>query len=74
MQLFGWYESEYRIHIAMEYVPHGNLSNYLKAERTEGEAKIVIRQLLKGLVAIQQEGFAHRDLKPEVSAISFTPL
>ena len=35
-------------------------------ERSESEAKVVIRQLLEGLVAIHEEGFAHRDMKPEV--------
>lgn len=33
---------------------------------TWSEVEATPRQLLEGLVAIQQQGFAHRDLKPEV--------
>ena len=50
----------------MEYICHGHLRNYLEVERSESEAKVITRQLLEGLVVIHQEGFAHRDLKPEV--------
>ena len=67
MQLLGWYESDDHVHIAMEYISHGNLRNYLEVERSENEAKTIARQLLEGLLIIHQEGFAHRDLKPEVS-------
>ena len=67
MQILGWYESGDYIHIAMEYISHGNLRHCLMMEeRSESEAKIITRQLLEGLSIIHQEGFAHRDLKPEV--------
>jgi len=36
----------------------------------EGDTKVVIQQLLHGLVAMHKEGITHRDLKPAVS----TPL
>ena len=55
------------MHIAMEYIALGDLRDYLEVERPEGEAKAITRQLLEGLLVIHQEGFAHRDLKPEVS-------
>ena len=66
MQFLGWYESDDYVHIAMEYISHGHLRQYLEVERTESEAKAITRQLLEGLFVIHQEGFAHRDLKPEV--------
>ena len=66
MQLFGWYESDDYIYIAMEYISYGHLRNYQEVERSESEAKVITRQLLEGPVVIHQEGFAHRDLKPEV--------
>ena len=50
----------------MEYISYGNLRSYLGVERPENEAKVITRQLLEGLAVIHQEGFAHRDLKPEV--------
>ena len=67
VQLFGWYESDHYIHIAMEYISRGNLRSYLKVKRSESEARVITRQLLEGLVVIHQEGFAHRDMKPEVT-------
>ena len=67
MQLFGWYESDDHVHIAMEYISHGDLRQYLKVKRSESEAKAITRQLLEGLSVIHQNGLAHRDLKPEVS-------
>ena len=72
MQLFGWYENANYVYIAMEYISHGDLRNYLEKERTEHEAKVVTRQMLEGLVVIHQEGFAHRDLKPEVNGPPFS--
>ena len=66
MEFLGWYESEHYIHIAMEYISHGNLRQYLEVERPESEAKEITRQLLEGLLVIHQEGFVHRYLKPEV--------
>ena len=50
----------------MEYISYGNLRNYLEVERSESEARDITGQLLEGLVVMHQEGFAHRDLKPEV--------
>ena len=50
----------------MEYLGHGCLRDYLEVDRSESEAKVITRQLVEGLVVIHQEGFAHRDLKPEV--------
>ena len=68
VQLRGWYESDSYVHIAMEYIHRGHLRDYLEVERSEGEAKAITRQLLEGLLVIHQEGFAHRDLKPEVGS------
>ena len=66
MKFLGWYENHDHLHIAMEYIKHGDLRNYMKVERSENEAKEVIRQLLEGMVVMHQGRFAHRDLKPEV--------
>jgi calcium/calmodulin-dependent protein kinase I len=52
LQLFGWFESDDHIYIAMEYINHGQLHNYLEVERSESEAKVITRQLLEGLVII----------------------
>ena len=52
VQFFGWYEKDDYVFIAMEYMSHGDLRQYLSMERSESEAKIITRQLLKGLVII----------------------
>jgi serine/threonine protein kinase len=70
VQLIGWFESDDYVHIAMEYISHGHLRNYLEMGRSESEsereAKVITGQVLEGLAIIHQYGFAHRDLKPEV--------
>ena len=52
VQFFGWYENDDYVFIAMEYMSHGDLRQYLSMERSESEAKIITRQLLKGLIII----------------------
>ena len=68
LQLLGWYESSDYDDVAMEYryISHGHLRNYPEVRGSESEAKAITRQLLEGLVIIHQDGYAHRDLKPEV--------
>jgi len=56
------------VYIAMEYMPIGDISKALvNAYRwNESDTKVVIRQLLRGLVVMHEAGITHRDLKPEV--------
>jgi hypothetical protein len=63
---FGWYESEDSVFIAMEYLEHGDLRKFLRKPFPEGEAKDIAIQLVEGLSFMHDNGFAHRDLKPEV--------
>ncbi|EQB52593.1 calcium/calmodulin-dependent protein kinase type 1B [Colletotrichum gloeosporioides Cg-14] len=65
VQSYGWFESSEAIFIAMEYVPHGDLQNYLSSPMPEDEARIITRQLAEGLHHMHMNGFTHRDLKPE---------
>lgn len=53
--------------IAMEYILFGDLQKHLKRALPEDEAAQVVRQVLEGLECMHDNGFAHRDLKPEVS-------
>ena len=55
MQLFGWYESDDYVQIAMEYISQGHLRHYMEVERSESEAKAVTRQLLEGLFVITKK-------------------
>ncbi|ORY03420.1 kinase-like domain-containing protein [Clohesyomyces aquaticus] len=51
VQSFGWYEDEDDLYIAMEYLPLGDLNNYLKAAGPVPELEVqqVVFQLLEGL-------------------------
>lgn len=52
----------------MEYIEHGDLSQYLKITGpcTDEDAREITRQLLDGLVVLHEIKICHRDLKPQV--------
>jgi serine/threonine protein kinase len=62
--------------LAMEYMPLGDLEQNMKEiensstntrhSLSEGEVQEITRQILEGLKIMHSEGFAHRDLKPQV--------
>lgn len=62
--------------LAMEYMPLGDLEHNIQeieisSTRTgpplpEEEIQEIARQVLEGLKIMHVEGFAHRDLKPQV--------
>lgn len=58
----------------MEYLELGDLSTYLYRKPPvpplpEAEAKEIAYQILEGLHMMHENGFAHRDLKPNVSGL-----
>ncbi|KAH7116572.1 kinase-like domain-containing protein [Dactylonectria estremocensis] len=65
IKCYGWYESENMVFIAMEYIEHGDLQNYLNQPFLEAHAKAIGSQLVEGLGYMHENGFAHRDLKPK---------
>lgn len=64
--MLGWYETDSLLCIAMEYVPLGDLENYMSKNgpMQEGDAQQVSFQILEGLSYMHRERFAHRDIKP----------
>lgn len=68
VQFLGWYEDKEFVFLAMEYIPHGDLSQYFINFRPKArlEAKEIIAQLLEGLVVLHERDICHRDLKPQV--------
>jgi len=50
----------------MEYFPYGDLDQYITNGITENDAIQITTELLEGLKIMHAEGFAHRDLKPQV--------
>ena len=51
----------------MEYIPHGDLQQYLGSPLPEQEGQQIVGQILEGLSFMHESNFAHRDLKPAVS-------
>lgn len=71
VEFFGWYENTESIFIAMEYLQHGDLHKHLNVVGacSEHDSKMIAYQLLEGLGVMHNLGFAHRDLKPQVSPL-----
>ncbi|KXG52030.1 uncharacterized protein PGRI_083140 [Penicillium griseofulvum] len=64
---FGWYQTETSLFITMEYLELGDLQDYLRDKHKplpEFEARGIMSQILEGLDLMHDNGFAHRDLKP----------
>ncbi|CAP92761.1 Calcium/calmodulin-dependent protein kinase type [Penicillium chrysogenum] len=74
---FGWYEGPGQLFIAMEYLETGDLFAYLYQKPLpplpEAEAKEIAYQILDGLCMMHENGFAHRDLKPNNILIKSHP-
>lgn len=58
----------------MEYVPTGDLQTYLcdHPALPEDDSRQITSQVLRGLAIMHGEGFAHRDIKPQVSELRKT--
>jgi serine/threonine protein kinase len=52
----------------MEYFELGDLQAHLGRPLPERETQQITHQLLEGLTELHANGYAHRDLKPAVSA------
>lgn len=50
----------------MEYFENGDLARHIPTISTEDEVRQITTDLLDGLRIMHAEGFAHRDLKPQV--------
>ncbi|KAH8656798.1 kinase-like domain-containing protein [Ilyonectria robusta] len=71
----GWYENKDSLCIAMEYFPTGDLQTYLcdHPALPEDDSRQITSQVLRGLVIMHGEGFAHRDIKPQNVLIQQRP-
>ncbi|XP_065058731.1 maternal embryonic leucine zipper kinase-like isoform X2 [Rhopilema esculentum] len=66
-QLYQVVETEEDIFMVMEYLPGGELFDYIvtKEKLTESEARRFFRQIIAAVAFMHEKGLAHRDLKPE---------
>ena len=67
IQIYEVVEDSENFYIVMEYVPCGELFNYIvNNERiSENEASFFYSQIIHGLTEINKKGICHRDIKPE---------
>jgi calcium/calmodulin-dependent protein kinase I len=61
------FESKNNIHLVLEYLNGGELFERIKKNGTynEKDASLILRCILKALVALHSKNIVHRDLKPE---------
>ena len=70
VEFYGWFEDSRTLYLAMEYLPHGDLSYFIERRVIpEDEVKVITVQLLEGLAIMHKNLFTHRDLKPSVREI-----
>ena len=62
----GWWVDPANVHVVMEYLGWGDLSLYVDNGLEDAEAKEITENILTGLDVMHREGFAHRDIKPQV--------
>lgn len=74
VSFFGWFTDPFATHIAMEYVPHGDLGQYIEdhgaSAKAHSEVGEITSQILEGLVVLHDRDICHRDLKPQVRHIT----
>ena len=66
VSFYSWFEDKYAVYIAMEYFEHGDLARHIQSISSADQIKQITTDLLEGLKIMHSEGFAHRDLKPQV--------
>ncbi|XP_032944151.1 serine/threonine-protein kinase MARK2-like [Rhinolophus ferrumequinum] len=67
VQLFHGIIAEESLYLVMEFVPGGDMMDYLRdnGRMSEDTARGVFRQLVSAVHYCHEKGVAHRDLKPE---------
>jgi serine/threonine protein kinase len=76
VDFFGWFQTDDAVFLATEYMPLGDLEHnirdienslmHTRSPLSEEEVREITQQILEGLKIMHIEGFAHRDLKPQV--------
>ena len=61
----GWFESPDSIFLCMEYLPLGDLVDAMLSDLGEEDVRVIAAQLADGLYVLHEDGWVHRDVKPE---------
>ena len=61
---YAYEVAQSKVFLVMEYFPHGDIRTYLKQSQMADLAPYVLRDVLRGLVALHRENLIHRDIKP----------
>lgn len=71
MTFLGWFEDPYAVHVAMEYIEHGDLGQFIadRGQLAKSSARDIASQILEGRVVLHEREICHRDLKPQVCLI-----
>ncbi|KAG9281921.1 serine/threonine-protein kinase pim-2-like [Astyanax mexicanus] len=68
VELLDWSEQQQKLVLVMERpLPCSDLFDYIEERGClqEQEAKVLLRQLVEGMIQVHTRGVLHRDLKPE---------
>ena len=67
VQLYEILETDEQIYIITEYIPRGELFDYIvsKDKLEESEARKFLREMIVGIEYLHKHNIVHRDLKPE---------
>lgn len=76
VQSSGWINTPDKVFVTLEYLPMGDLCQYLarnKGPVPEKQVSVIAKQLLQALAILHRLGFVHRDIKPENVLIASAP-
>lgn len=67
VKLKSFYEDLDNYYLVMEFVPGGDLMDFVAANGAIGEdaTKVITKQILRGINYVHKMGISHRDLKPD---------
>lgn len=65
-ELYGWYQVDRKVFIAMEYFEHGDLWQSVSKPLPEESVRLIMFQIAEALCILHEKGLTHRDVKPQV--------